>query len=60
MYKLTKQGKTIDNHNFWLLEKDVTPSKDVNEDVEYIDIPSSDEFEKAWIEKIKLISKKLK
>jgi len=60
MYKVTKKGKNEDGTDFWFMEQTNDISETNNQNVEYIDLPTKEEWGKSWNEKIKSLLPKLK
>ena len=61
MYKLTKKGKDEFGHDFWFMElvneNNITP---IDENSEYINLPSKSERDKTWENKMKTVLNQIK
>jgi hypothetical protein len=61
MYKLTKKGKDKFGYDFWFMElvdeNNITP---IDENTEYINLPSKAECDKAWEDKMKMVLNQIK
>lgn len=60
MYKLTKTGEDEFGNDFWYMEPTEDSVKEIDENVEYLDIPPMVEINKKWEERLLSILPKLK
>jgi len=61
MYKLTKKGKDKFGYDFWFMELvDEYTEITIDENSEYINLPSKAERDKAWEDKMKMVLNQIK
>lgn len=61
MYKLTKKGKGKFGYDFWFMELvDENTEITIDENSEYINLPSKAERDKAWEDKMKMVINQIK